>query len=187
MGNIQRILGFACFILGVLLLYSPVQAQSPSSLSATAFAELPVDAIFEVRAASDLPLERDLVAEVTKLLMARGYTVAQRGNLIVTVQGTSSLPGVKFANPNSGEDGYRVLDTPRGDSVIEVPLRQKDTQPSAAVFAVGMSAYRPGQSNLWVGRASAPDNGGGRRATSFALAQSLIAVFGRSTARPAAE
>lgn len=178
------------FAVGGLFVFGNVTAsygQTATGISATAFAELPKDAVLKVRAGRDLPLERDLVVEATKLLTRRGYTVAQRGDVIVTVEGPSPVPGAKFANPNSGEDGYRVLETQRGDSAVQVPLSQNEAKPSAAVFTLRMSAYRPGQSNLWVGSASGPDNGGGRRATTFALAQSLIAVFGQSTPKPEAE
>lgn len=152
-----------------------------------AFAAVPADAILEVRAGRDLPLERDLVEEVIKRLTARGYVVAQRGSIVVTIEGTAPVPGAAMANPNSGEDGFRVLNTPRGDSAVQVPFNRDEAKPSAAKFTLRMSAYRPGQSNLWVGSASGPDNGGGRRATSIALAQALIVVFGRSTAKPDAE
>ncbi len=172
-----------CFAVGLPIAY----AQSSADVSATAFADIPAEAVLEVRAGRDLPLERDLVDEVSKRLIARGYVVAQRGSIVVTVEGTAPVPGVAMANPNSGEDGFRVLDTPKGDSAVQVPFNRDEAKPSAAIFKLRMSAYRPGQSNLWVGSASGPDNGGGRRATTFALAQDLIAVFGRSTARPDAE
>jgi hypothetical protein len=180
-----------CRYLTALLVFAAISttavAQSSADVSATAFADIPADAVLEVRAGRDLPLERDLVDEVSKRLIARGYVVAHRGSIVVTVEGTAPVPGVAMANPNSGEDGFRVLNTPKGNSAVQVPFNRDEAKPSAAIFTLRMSAYRPGQSNLWVGSASGPDNGGGRRATTFALAQALIAVFGRSTARPDAE
>lgn len=162
-------------------------AQAPQDISATAFADIPADAILEIRAGRDLPLERDLVIEATKRLTARGYTVASRGTIVVTIEGTAPVPGVSSSKGNAGEDGLRVLDSRRADSAIQVPLSSTESKSNASIFRLRMSAYRPGQSNLWVGSASGPDNGGGRRATSIALAQALIAVFGRSTAKPDAE
>lgn len=179
-----KFIGVAC---GVVGLSSIAFAQTSFAVSATAFAGIPADAILEVRAGRDLPLERDLVSEAVKRLTARGYTVAPRGTIMVTIEGSAPVPGVVAPNGSTGEDGLRVIDRRRNDSAVQVPFSSDDPQSAASVFTLRMSAYRPGQSNLWVGSASAPDNGGGRRATSIALAQALIAAFGRSTTRPDAE
>lgn len=176
-----------CAVIGVFLIASATIAQTPVGVSATAFADMPVDAVLELRAGRDLPLERDLVAEAGKLLAARGYTIAQRGNVIVTVDSTTPLPGISSRSTVTVDQRLRSMGTLRNDKGVTVPFNKKDADPGAAVFTLRMSAYRPGQSNLWVGQASGPDNGGGRRATTFSLAQSLIALFGQSSPQSAVE
>jgi hypothetical protein len=166
---------FSSAVLTCLLLTSGTSfAQVPQSMTATAFAAFPANAVLEVRAGRDLPLERDLVAEASKLL------VAPRGDIIVTVDSTTPLPGIASRNAFTNEDRLRSMDTRRNDGGVQVPFNKSDEEPGAAVFALRMSAYRPGESNLWVGQASGPDAGSGRRGTTFALAESLISVFGQS-------
>jgi hypothetical protein len=172
---------FSSAVLTCLLLTSGTSfAQVPQSMTATAFAAFPANAVLEVRAGRDLPLERDLVAEASKLLVARGFTVAPRGDIIVTVDSTTPLPGIASRNAFTNEDRLRSMDTRRNDGGVQVLFNKSDEEPGAAVFALRMSAYRPGESNLWVGQASGPDAGSGRRGTTFALAESLISVFGQS-------
>jgi hypothetical protein len=178
---------FICAIAALILLSPAVRAQTPTGLSANAFAEMPANVVLELRAGRDLPLERDLIVEASALLTAQGYTVAQRGDVIVTVDSTTPLPGVSSRSTVTVDQRLRSMGTLRNDKGVTVPFNKKDAAPGAAVFTLRMSAYRPGKSNLWVGQASGPDNGGGRRATTFALAKSLIATFGQSTPEPAAE
>ena len=161
-------------------------AQSNPNLAATSFAELPSDAVLEVRAGRDLPLERDLVKEVSKLLTARGFSVAARGTIVVTVEGSMPLPGVSARNAFTNDDRLRSMDTRRNDRGVQMQFNNTEAEPGAATFTLRMSAYQPGGSNLWVGNVSGPDNGGGRRATTFALAKSLVEVFGQSTPKPSA-
>jgi len=158
-----------------------VQAQSIESLSAIAFAELEPTETLEVRAGRDLPLERDLVIEVGKLLEGRGFIVAERGDVIVTVDSTTALPGIQSRNAFTNDDRLRTMDNTRNDRAVLVPFSNRDAEPGASKFTLRMSAYRPGQSNLWVGTASAPDNGSGRRGTTLGLANALVEVFGTST------
>ncbi|NKB44199.1 MAG: hypothetical protein GKS03_07950 [Alphaproteobacteria bacterium] len=179
--------GIVSAIAALFLLSSTVFAQSPSGMSATAFAEIPPNAILEIRAGRDLPLERDLVNEVGTLLSARGYTVAPRGEVVVTIDSTTPLPGIGSRSAITVDQRLRSMNTLRNDKGVTVPFNRKDAAPGAAVFTLRMSAYRPGQSNLWVGQASGPDNGSGRRATTFTLAKSLIAIFGQSTPDSAAQ
>jgi len=75
----------------------------------------------------------------------------------------------------------------RNDRAVLVPYEQRKGEPGASVFVVRMSAYRPGQSNLWVAEASAPDNGSGRQSTSLRLAQALVDRLGQSVAADAAK
>lgn len=173
---------------GVLILALPgisrPSAQIKADLSATAFADLEVGDVLEVRPGRDLPLERDLVVEVRKLLSAQGFTVAERGSVIVTIDSTTALPGIASRNAFTNEDRLRTMDMRRNDRAVLVPYGRRDAEPGASRFTLRMSAYRPGQSNLWVGTASAPDDGSGRRGTTLALAQSLIALFGQSSPEP---
>lgn len=164
-----------------------LHAQSLTGISATAFADMPWSATLEIRAGRDLPLERDLVSEVSRLLAAQGYTVAPRGDVIVTVDGGTPLPGVESRSPVTFDQRLRSMGTVHNDKGVTIPFNRKDAAPGAAVFTLRMSAYRPGQSNLWVGQVSGPNNGGGRRATTFALAESLISKFGQSATESAAE
>ncbi len=152
-------------------------------LSATAFATFPFGEVIEVRPGKDLPLERDLVVEVRQLLAAGGITVADKGQVIVTVDSTTPLPGIPARNAFTNEDRLRSMDTRRNDRGVTMLFDDLEGEPSASVFTLRMSAYRPGQSNLWVGQASAPDNGSGRRSVTLGLAQSLVDVFGQSTAK----
>lgn len=162
-------------------------SQTGLDMSATAFADLDPAEILEVRAGRDLPLERDLVVEVRKLLSARGFTVADRGAVIVTVDSTTPLPGIESRNAFTNDDRLRTMDNRRNDRAVLVPFDKKDAEPGASVFTIRMSAYRPGQSNLWVGQASAPDNGSGRRGTTLKLAGSLAEVFGKTSPKAAPE
>lgn len=162
-------------------------AQTGLDMSATAFADLDPAEVLEVRAGRDLPLERDLVAEVRKLLEARGFVVAERGDVIVTVDSTTPLPGIESRNAFTNEDRLRTMDSRRNDRAVLVPFDNKNAEPGASVFTMRMSAYRPGQSNLWVGQASAPDNGSGRRGTTLRLAGSLVGVFGKTSPQAAPE
>lgn len=173
----------------VLLVFAvdtiPAHSQPVAAVSATAFAALEPTETLEVRAGRDLPLERDLVIEVRKLLEARGFVVAERGDVIVTVDSTTALPGIESRNAFTNEDRLRTMDDTRNDRAVLVPFSNRDAEPGASKFTLRMSAYRPGQSNLWVGSASAPDNGSGRRGTTLNLANSLVAVFGASIPDPA--
>ena len=172
-----------CLCMSLLLaLASPAAfAQSNMQPVTTAFADLPTDAVLEVRTGRDLPLERDLVVEVSKLLAARGFRVAERGSIVVTVEGSAPLPGVSARNAFTNDDRLRSMDARRNDQGVQMQFNKSEAEPGAAIFTLRMSAYQPGQSNLWVGRVSGPDNGGGRRATTYALAKSLVDVFGKST------
>ena len=152
-------------------------------LSATAFAPFPFGEAIEVRPGRDLPLERDLVVEVRQLLAARGLTVADRGQVIVTVDSTTPLPGIAARNAFTNEDRLRSMDARRNDRGVTMLFDDLKGEPSASVFTLRMSAYRPGQSNLWVGQASALDNGSGRRSVTLGLAQSLVGIFGQSSAK----
>ena len=159
-------------------------AQSESegipSMTATAFAPFPFDEVLEVRPGRDLPLERDLVGEVQRLLNARGFSVSDKGQVIVTVDSTTPLPGIAARNAFTNEDRLRSMDARRNDRGVTMLLDPRKAQPSAAIFTLRMSAYRPGQPNLWVGQASAPDNGSGRPSTTLKLVEKLITVFGLS-------
>lgn len=162
-------------------------SQTGLDMSATAFADLGAAEVLEVRAGRDLPLERDLVTEVRKLLSARGFTVSDRGAVVVTVDSTTPLPGIESRNAFTNDDRLRTMDNRRNDRAVLVPFDKKDAEPGDSVFTMRMSAYRPGQSNLWVGQASAPDNGSGRRGTTLRLAEALVAVFGQTSPKAASE
>lgn len=166
---------------------SLAQAQTATSMTATAFDTIPAGETLEVRPGRDLPLERDLVEEVGRLLSARGYTVADRGQVIVTVDSTTPLPGIAARNAFTNEDRLRSMDTRRNDRGVTMRFDDNNAKPGASVFTLRMSAYRPGQANLWVGQASAPDNGTGRRSTTLLLAADLVDIFGRSTGEPAGD
>ena len=150
-------------------------------LSATAFAPFPFGEVIEVRPGRDLPLERDLVVEVQQLLAARGLSVAEKGQVIVTVDSTTPLPGIAARNAFTNEDRLRSMDARRNDRGVTMLFDDLKGEPSASVFTLRMAAYRPGQSNLWVGHASALDNGSGRRSVTLGLAQSLANIFGQSS------
>lgn len=164
-----------------------LSAQTSIDISATAFASIELTESIEVRAGRDLPLERDLVIEIRKLLNARGFVVAERGGIVVTVDSTTPLPGIEARNAFTNEDRLRSMDSRRNDRAVLVPFDKKDAEPGDSVFILRMSAYRPGQSNLWVGQAAAPDNGSGRRGTTLSLAKSLVAAFGTSVPATPAE
>ena len=181
MTPVNRIVTYLFLSLFLAAMPANAFAQSSPGLAATAFAELPSDAVLEVRAGRDLPLERDLVVEVSKLLAARGFTVAERGSIVVTVEGSTPLPGVSARNAFTNDDRLRSMDARRNDQGVQMQFNKSEAEPGAAIFTLRMSAYQSGQSNLWVGHVSGPDNGSGRRATTFALAKSLVDVFGQST------
>ncbi len=172
-------------ILCVLAGQAVAQPQIVSTVTATAFASFPADASIEVRPGRDLPLERDLVKEVQRQLSSRGYTVVDKGQVIVTVDSTTPLPGIAAQNAFTNEDRLRSMDARRNDRGITMRFDDTAARPDASVFTLRMAAYRPGQSNLWVGQASAPDNGSGRRSTSLLLVDHLLGAFGRSTAAKA--
>lgn len=184
MTPVRRTLPYLCVSLFLAVVSANTFAQSNPRLAATAFAELPSDAIIEVRAGRDLPLERDLVKEVSKLLTIAGFDVAARGTIVVTVEGSAPLPGVSARNAFTNDDRLRSMETRRNDRGVQMQFNNTEAEPGAAMFTLRMSAYKPGGSNLWVGSVSGPDNGGGRRATTFALAKSLVDVFGQSTPKP---
>lgn len=181
MTQVKGALECLCMSLLLALASTGAFAQSNMQPVTTAFADLPSDAVLEVRAGRDLPLERDLVVEVSKLLAARGFTVAERGSIVVTVEGSTPLPGVSARNAFTNDDRLRSMDARRNDRGVQMQFNNTEAEPGAAIFSLRMSAYQPGQSNLWVGHVSGPDNGSGRRATTFALAKSLVDVFGQST------
>lgn len=166
------------------LLAGPAWAQTEegptSGVSATAFAPMPFDEVIEVRAGRDLPLERDLVVEVQRLLTARGFRIGEKGQIVVTVDSTTPLPGIAARNAFTNDDRLRSMESRRNDRGVTMRFDDNNPEPGAAVFTMRMSAYRPGQTNLWVGEASTPDNGSGRRSTTLTLAESLVNVFGRS-------
>ena len=176
-----------CMLLGVLPFPGSTQTAQDlrPGLSATAFTSFPMGEVIEVRPGRDLPLERDLVIEVRQLLSARGYSVADKGQIIVTVDSTTPLPGIAAQNAFTNEDRLRSMDAMRNDRGVTMRFDDVQGALDSAVFTLRMSAYRPGQSNLWVGRASAVDNGSGRRSVTLGLAESLIGVFGQSTAKSA--
>jgi hypothetical protein len=151
-----------------------------TDLSATAFAPFPFTEVIEVRAGRDLPLERDLAGEIQKILAARGFNVADKGQVIVTVDSTTPLPGIAARNAFTNEDRLRSMGTRRNNRGVTMKFDRQNAEPGAAIFTLRMSAYRPGQTNLWVGQASAPDNGSGRRSTTLLLAQTLAGALGRS-------
>ena len=160
--------------------FAQTEPQAVAQVTATAFAPFPYDETVEVRAGRDLPLERDLVDEVRRLLVARGVRVSDKGQIVVTVDSTTPLPGIAAQDAFTNEDRLRSMNTQRNDRGVTMRLNEKNNEPGATVFTMRMSAYRPGQSNLWVGEASMPDNGSGRRSTTLGLARSLVDAFGRS-------
>ena len=172
----------ACVIAFMLsgLAFAQADNAPVSGVSATAFAPFPFDEVLEVRTGRDLPLERDLVDEVLKLLRARGFQVAEKGQIVVTVDSTTPLPGIAARNAFTNDDRLRSMDAQRNDRGVTMRFDYSNAEPGAAVFTMRMSAYRPGQSNLWVGEASTPDNGSGRRSTTLQLADALVDVLGRS-------
>lgn len=188
----SKVSRFAEFLFGLLIMFGVVTTgqaddQPGLELSATAFAQFETGDVLEVRPGRDLPLERDLVVEIRKLLTAQGFAVADRGNVVVTVDSTTALPGIESRKAFTHEDRLRTMDTSRNDRAVLVPFSNRDADPGASVFTLRMSAYRPGQSNLWVGTASAPDDGSGRHGTTLRLADSLTAVFGTSSPTLASE
>lgn len=180
-------LGLCAILIAGLMNPEDAAAQSSVDISATAFGSLDAAEVIDVRAGRDLPLERDLVVEVRMLLSARGFNVSERGGVVLTVDSTTALPGIQSRNAFTNEDRLRTMDTRRNDRAVLVPFRNRDPEPGASVFTLRMSAYRPGESNLWVGQASAPDNGSGRHGTTLALAQSLVDVFGTSVTESPAD
>jgi len=161
---------------------SCLMAQTATFISAKAFDAIAVGETVEVRPGRDFPLERELAEEVGRLLSARGYSVVERGQVVVTVDSTTPLPGIAARNALNNEDRLRAMNFRRNDRGVTMRFDDENAKPGASVFVLRMTAYRPGQSNLWIGRVSAPDNGSGRRSTTLLMAQDLINVFGHSSA-----
>ncbi len=173
-----------------LLCAAPALAQSGAgyapTISANAFGEWRADESIEVRTGRELDLERVLAAELAAYLTAKGRAVVtNRGDIVLTVTSTAPVPGIAARDALSVDDRIKTLDMRRAERPVQVPYDQPREQPSASVFTVRMAAYRPGQSNLWVAEASAPDTGGGRQATSLRLARTLADTLGTSVHTPA--
>lgn len=176
--SVSAFVGF--FFVFVSLAWGQTNVLPKTDVSATAFGPMPAGVVLEVRTGRDLPLERDLVEEVRKLLIARGYQVAEKGQVVVTVDSTTPVPGIASRNAFTNDDRLRSMDSLRNDRGVTMKFDDENAQPGAAIFTMRMSAYKPGQANLWVGEASTPDNGSGRNSTTLQLARTLVDVFGRS-------
>ena len=174
---------FGFFIGSIPVVCAQSEVLLQRSLSASSFALISSDAVLEVRAGRDLPLERELVDKVRVLLSARGFKVADKGQVIVTVDSTTPLPGITSNNAFTNDDRLRSMDSRRNDRGVTVRFDDNNPEVGAAVFTIRMAAYEPGSPNLWVGQASIPDNGSGRRSTTLQLAEKLVGVFGYSEPR----
>lgn len=149
------------------------------TVSANAFGEWKPGESVEVRAGRELDLERALVADVSAYLTEQGLTVVtSRGDVVLTITSTAPVPGIAARDALSVSDRIKTLDMRRAERPVQVPYDRPREQPGASVFTVRMAAYRPGQSNLWVGEASAPDTGIGRREMSLRLARTLAESLG---------
>ena len=184
----QAVFAAAVTYLTAVAAFAQSGAGYTPTISANAFGEWRAGETIEVRTGRELDLERALVAEVAAYLTGQGRTVvASRAEIVLTVTSTAPVPGIAARDALSVDDRLKTLDMRRAERPVQVPYDQRRELPGASVFTVRMSAYRPGQSNLWVGEASAPDTGGGREATSLRLSRTLADTLGKSVTPPPAE
>lgn len=164
-------------------------AQAPlpdgAEFNATAFAEFPPDAVIDVRPGRDQPIEREIAEDVAVYLAQLGWAVSDSdATVVITVETSSPLPGIESRDAYTQEDRLRTMDPNRNDRALLVPLNKSRRDPGATQFTVRMTAYRPGQSNLWVGRITGPDTGSGRQSTSLDLARALADRLGQGQPPP---